>query len=169
MKRIGIVVALAAVLALQVCEWPIELGCAGVRYYALRLEIRDASGNAQALGTTVTLTDGSYQETDSTGWDSLSVYAAGERGGRTYDIRISKPHHNDVEIRNVKTRGGGCVTGHESPPVMITLPVALTLSPNAPPMRSVRLVPPHVLLDRAPYTSSFTPSIYIGANPRADS
>jgi hypothetical protein len=64
----------------------------------------------------------------------------------------------------VETRGGGCVTGHEKTPVTRTVPVVLTLAPGAPEVRSVRLLPPRILLDRAPYPSVavFTP--YVDAN-----
>ena len=51
----------------------------------------DTDGEPQALGATVTLVDGAYQETDTTYDDPLSIYAASDRGGRTYDIRVTKP------------------------------------------------------------------------------
>lgn len=165
MKRVGILAALGAVAALAACNLPIGFGCAGVGYYALRFDIRDVRGDSQALGTKVKLTDGSYQETAGTDWSPLTIYGAGDRGGRTYDVVVSKPHYNDVEIRNLRTRGGGCVTGHEDPPVTTNVNVTLTLASAAPAMRAVRLLPPQVLLDRAPYTTTFTPSIYVDANP----
>jgi len=89
------------------------------------------------------------------------VYAAEERGGRTYDIHVTKPYYTDVWVRGVKAPGGGCVTGHESSPTTITVPVQLTVVAGAPRVRSVYLLPQRMLLDRAPYRTSwaFTPIV----------
>jgi hypothetical protein len=157
--------SVAATAAIAACSNPLgPSGCAGVGYHALRITITDQYGDGQALGATVTLTDGSYQERDGSEFDPVTVWAAGERGGRTYDIRVSKPYYKDVVINGVKTRGGGCVTGHEDPPVTITVPVTLTLAQGAPPIRSLHLVPHHILLDRT-YTESFAFRPYVDANP----
>lgn len=165
MRRVSILSLCGAVAAFWACELPFGAVCAGVGYNALQIDIRDARGEPQALGARVELSDGSYHELDSTSWSALTVMAADERGGRTYDILVSKPFYNDVIIRNVKTRGGGCVTGHESPPVTSILPVTLTLAPGAPAIRSVHLLPPQAFLDRAPHPTTVTPQIYIDANP----
>lgn len=146
------------------CDWSSFMGCAGVGYSALHVTITDAQGNPQALGATVTIYDGTYRETDSTTYDPLSVYTADDRGGRRYDIQVSKPHYADAWVRGVETRGGGCVTGHEKTPVMRTVPVVLTLAPSAPQVRSVHLLPPRILLDRAPYPSVGTFTPYVDAN-----
>jgi hypothetical protein len=62
-------------------------------------------------------------------------------------------------IRGVATRGGGCMTGQENPPVTRTMPIVLPLTPGAPPARSLRLLLEHLPQDRAPYSSAgaFTP------------
>ena len=148
-------------VALASCDWPLDAGCSGVGYYALQVAIRDAQGNPQALGATVTLYDAAYREQDSARYDPLLVYAAQERGGRRYDIQVAKRYYTDTWVRGVEAPGGGCVTGHENTPVTRVVPVVLNLAPNAPPVRSIHLLPPRILLDRAPYPSvgMFTPYV----------
>jgi hypothetical protein len=173
MKRfLAATVAGVALASAAACDGLASLvggDCAGVGYWAVEVTIRDPSGRPQALGATVTLQDGTYQEVHQLrpgDWgDSLTVEAAEERGGRTYDIQVTKPYYNDVSIRGVRAPGGGCVTGHESSPTHITVPVVLSLVANAPAVRSVFLMPPHVLLDRPPYQSSFKFTTFVDANP----
>lgn len=154
--------SLVAALVVVSCE-SLTGGCAGVGYYALQVAIRDAQGNPQALGATVTIYDGSYSAQANSSYDALNVYAADERGGRKYDIQVSKPHYADVWMRGVKTPGGGCVTANENATRLV--PVVLTLAAGAPAVRSVHLLPPHILLDRAPYQSVATFTPYVDANP----
>lgn len=168
-RTVAIVAAAATIAAcLAACsagDFTRNTVCAGVGYVALDVVITDQYGRGQALGATVTLTDGDYSETDSVA-DTLHITGAMDRGGRTYDIRVSKPYYNDVVVRGVKTRGGGCVTGHEDPPVTSTVPVTLALVPGAPPLRAIRILPPRpVLLDRPPHSSAFTPSVTFDADP----
>lgn len=157
MRRASFVIGFSCLTAvLASCSVPTFSGaCAGVGYSAVLVTVRDLAGNPQALGATVTLTDGSYKEVHKPADDILSVYAADERGGRTYDILVTKPFYTDVSVRGVKAPGGGCVTGHESSPTTITVPVQLTLVAGAPPVRSVYLLPRQLLLDRAPYRGSW--------------
>ena len=151
--------------AISSCKIPTFGGdCAGVGYYAVLVTVRDLAGNPQALGATVTLLDGTYSEVHKQLDDPLNVYAAEERGGRTYDIQVSKPNYIDVWVRGVKAPGGGCVTGHESSPTTNTVPVQLTLVAGAPAVRSVFLVPQRVLLDRAPYRTSWAFAPIVDAN-----
>ena len=167
MVRTSLGALLAALLVLTVgsCGWPLVSGCSGVGYYALQVPIRDLQGNPQALNATVTLYDGAYQVQASSREDPLTVYTAQDRGGRRYDIHVTKPYYADVWLRGVDTPGGGCVTGHESKPVTRVVPIVLTLAPGAPAVRSVHLLPPRVLLDRAPYPSVGTFTPYVDANP----
>ena len=139
-------------------------GCSGVGYWALQVAIRDAQGNPLALGATVTLYDGAYREQDSARYDPLTVYAAQERGGRRYDIQVAKRYYADAWVRGVEAPGGGCVTGREKTPVTRTVPVVLSLAPNAPAVREIHLLPPRILLDRAPYPSAGTFTPYVDAN-----
>lgn len=123
--------------------------CTGVGYYAVRLEITDEFGEGLALGATATLTDGEYVEhDDNMNEDPRYIFAAEERGGRTYDVRVSKQYYVDGIVRGVRAPGGGCVTGHESTPTTIDVPVILHPESGAPQVRSVHLVPTRILLDR---------------------
>ncbi len=153
-----------SVFATTSCNLVLPEGCSGVGYNAVRVAIRDDQGNPKALGAVVKLYDGSYQEIDSAIYDPLNVNGAQERGGRTYDIQVSKPYYQDVWVRGVHAPGGGCVTGHESSPVTVTVPVVLTIAAGAPSVRSVHLLPPRITLDRPPYTSSVKYEAFIDAS-----
>jgi hypothetical protein len=143
---------------------PTDDKCAGVGYDALAVNIRDQFGQPQALGATVTLLDGSYMERDVSGVDPLTIRAASDRGGRTYDIRVAKPFYQDAVLNDIHAPDGGCVTGHERESVPRILDVGLTLLPDAPPIRAIYLVPKRVLLDRAPYNGRFAFAPYVDAN-----
>ena len=123
--------------------------------------MRDQQGNPQALGATVILHDGTYSEQDSTDHSPLTILAAEDRGGVTYDVQVTKPYYSDAWVRGVRAPGGGCVTRG----VSVTVPVKLTIAPGAPPVRSVHILPPHVLLDRPPAagTGLFTPYVDVDA------
>jgi len=159
---------IAAALCVSACGRVAGLACAGVGYYAVHVTIRDQSGHAQALGATVNLYDGSYHEVDRAGTDpgssdTLNVWGAEERGGRIYDIQVTKPYYNDVWVRGVPAPGGGCVT--EASAATVTVPVVLTLAPGAPPIRSLYVLPRQVLLDRPPYRGTVTFTAFIDADP----
>jgi hypothetical protein len=144
---------------------PFEGDCAGVGYYAVTVTIRDQLGHAQALGATVNLQDGNYVETHLPKDDSLTVYGADDRGGKTYDIQVTKPFYNEVWVRGVRAPGGGCVTGHGSSPTNIVVPIVLSLAPNAPPARSIHLLPAYSpILDRGRQTT-LTFTTVIDADP----
>lgn len=163
-RRAAAALAIVAVVLLPAaCEFPTAFGCAGVGYYAVTVTVRDQLGRPQALGATVMLQDGTYQETH-TAEDSLSVYGADDRGGKTYDIHVTKPYYNDVWVRGVRAPGGGCVTGHESEPTNIKVPIVLSLVSNAPPVRSIVLLPMYTpILDRGRSPFAFT--AVVDANP----
>lgn len=154
-----------AVVAVAACDilTPYEEVCAGVGYDAVQVDIRDVHGNPQAFGAVVTLIDGSYVERDSSIYDALSVRGAQERGGRTYDIVVSKPHYLDKRINKVKAPGGGCV--HANDHATVTVPVVLTLATDAPAVRSLNVLPRRKIIDRGPYggTATFVP--YLDVNP----
>lgn len=162
-KRIVLFCAAITALAVAACDgFPLNVGCAGVGYYAVQVAIRDVQGNPQALNASITLYDGTFTERDSSIYDPLTILGASERGGRTYDILVSKPYYQDVWVRGVKAPGGGCVTGNEK--ASITVPVVLQLASNAPPVRTVRLLPPRIVLDRPPYRDTATFRTYVDAN-----
>ncbi len=135
-------------------------GCAGVGYYALRMTVRDQTGRAAAIGSTVTVTDGSYRETANP-VDSVQLFAASDRANHTYDVRVTKPYYLDAVATGVRTRAPDCVTGHERDPVTTTVPLVLRLAPNAPPVRSVHLAPDRILIDRIAgrQVASFAPVV----------
>lgn len=153
-RRALVALVLGAAALVAACDgFPFETGCAGVGYSAVTVTVRDQLGHPQALGATVMLQDGSYAETHAPE-DSLTVYGADDRGGRTYDIHVTKPFYNEVWVRGVRAPGGGCVTGHESSPTNIAVPIVLSLAPNAPPTRSIHLLPQYTpILDRGRQTT----------------
>jgi hypothetical protein len=166
MKRVLVLLAAATTVLLSGCNvLGLEGDCAGVGYWAVTVTVRDATGRPQALGATVTLQDGTYEENHVGTEDSLTVYGASDRGGRTYDIHVTKPYYNDVSVRGVRAPGGGCVTGHESSPTNIKVPIVLSLAPNAPPVRSIHLLPTYTpILDRD-HAATFTFATVVDANP----
>jgi hypothetical protein len=121
-----------------------EGNCDGVGYYPLDVTIRNSAGDSIALGATATLDDGSYHEVDSTLYNALEIPVANERGGRIYTIHVTKPLYTDA-VAHARAPGGGCVTNA----VTDTVKIVLTPAPGAPGVRSIHLLPPHVLLDRA--------------------
>lgn len=166
MRRTSVGLALAAVVLAAACSDmlgnSVKRVCGGVGYYALRVKVTDQYGRAQALGAVMTLHDGSYVERDSAA-DSLGIWGADERGGRTYDIQVSKRWYNDAWARGVKTPGGGCVTADNVQTATVRL--QLSLATGAPAVRSLHLVPNRVLLDRSPYISAFAFTPVIDADP----
>jgi len=163
MRHVIVVCTLVASAMLAVgCNFidSTEHVCAGVGYYAVHVTVSDIYGRPQALGATVTLYDGSYVEVDSSPVGAAEFYAAEERGGRTYDIKVTKPWYTDVWVRGVHAPGGGCVT--DAGDATVTVPVQLKLTAGAPRIRSLHLVPDRITMDRPPYnfyTFAFTPVI----------
>ena len=154
----------AAALVGVSCVFPTaNTGCAGVGYFPLYVSVRDEAGVPSALGAIVTLYDGTYVEKDSASRDALQVVAADSRGGRTYDIQVTKPFYRDVWVPRVQVPGGGCVSAGDVP-IPITVPVTLKLAPGAPRVRSLHLLPPRALLDRAPYITALTFTQYLDAD-----
>jgi hypothetical protein len=163
MRSVPVILTTAICVGVAGCDLSgLDTVCSGLGYYALNVTIKDSAGTPQALGALVTLYDGTYQETDSTSADPVAVSAADERGGHTYDIKVTKPWYVDTWVRNVHTAGGGCVTNAGD--VTITVPVTLHLAPNAPPVRSLHLVPFRLLLDRSPYRDTATFAPYLDAD-----
>jgi hypothetical protein len=154
--------ATAAILLIGCAGWPTgDRVCAGVGYYAVTVMIRDDIGNPRALGALVELYDGGYYERDSSIYSPLTVFGADERGGRTYDVRVTKPFYNEAWVRGVKAPGGGCVTRG----VTVEVPVTLGVAPNAPAVRSINLLPPRALLDRPGTAAGFAFTAYVDASP----
>ncbi len=149
------VVLLSSALALSSWNCAFPTGC-NVGFDAVRVTVQDAQGNPIALGATVTLFDGTWSEVDSSIYDPLAIHGAQDRNGRTYDIKVAKPHYNDTWVRGVRVSGGGCSS--------VTVPVVLSVASGAPAVRALRLLPPRLLLDRAPYNSAGTFTPYLDAD-----
>ena len=149
----------ALALSSWTCSFP--TGCQS-GFDAIQVEVRDAQGHPIALGATVTLFDGAWTEVDSSIYEALAIRGAQGRNGRTYDIKVAKPHYNDVWVRGVRVSGGACSS--------VTVPVVLTVASGAPAVRALRLLPPRMLLDRSPYNSvgNFTPYLDADANVSRD-
>lgn len=140
---------LLASLAASACKDFLIGSCGLVAYGpAFDVTIRDQMGNAQALGAVVTFSWDSNRFLDSTRTDSLNVLGGGP--GITYDITVTKRYYGDALVRGIYTPDLGC--GNPGPG--LTVPVALALVVGAPPVRSLYLLPPQVLLDRSPSSRS---------------
>ena len=93
-------------------------------------------------------------------YDPAVVRAADSRGGRTYDVTVSRRWYTDVTVRGVRAPGGGCVSRAPVPAL-----VAVTLHPQAgaPAIRAVALRPSSILMDRG-RTESYAFLPYVDAN-----
>jgi hypothetical protein len=165
MRRWILGCSLAAVVLAGCDRGPITI-CGGVGYYAIAVTLLDDQGNPAALGATLTLDDGPYHEVDSSLYDPLQLFGAPERSGRRYDLKISKPHYQDI-VAQVNVPGGDeCVSGGASiARNSVALRFMLSPLPNAPPVRSIRLYPPSVLLDRSPGRTAWAFTPYVDAAP----
>ena len=110
----------------------------------INVDIRDANGRAQALGATVTFADGAANPADTSVYDSLRV-SGGDYNAR-YDIYVYKPYYNTAVVRDVHAPREAECSGSHGPPV--TVQAVLSLSPGAPPVRSVHFLPDNDRLDR---------------------
>lgn len=118
---------------------------------AFDVTVRDQAGSSQALGSVLTFTWGSNRSQDSTLTDSLHVRGGGP--GVSYDIQVAKRYYRDTLISGVYARDLGC--GNAG--LGVTVPVVLSLVASAPPVRSLYLLPPQVLLDRGKPPFVFAP------------
>ncbi|MDB4874450.1 MAG: hypothetical protein JWM41_896 [Gemmatimonadetes bacterium] len=91
----------------------------------------------------MTLDDGSYHEVDGTIYNPLEIPVASDRGGRISTIHVTKPFYTDA-VTHARASDGGCVANS----VTDTVKIVLTPAPGTPAVRSIHLLPPHVLLDR---------------------
>lgn len=152
----------ATLLALSGCALTGTGDCEMFAAPMLTVEIRDAQGRAQAVGSTITLVTGEARFPQLLREDSLRTMYYQTAGASIVDVVVSKPYYQDVVVRNVKVNAKSCADRNARP---VTLPVVLTLQPDAPVVRAVHLLPPRVLLDRAPYTTTYTFTALVDANP----
>lgn len=101
---------------------------------SLIVEVRDTSGNPAAIGATVTARTSSFETTAEGFGDPLRIPVLAENRGGVFEIRVSKPWHEEVVIPQVVVPEGPCgVT--DSPVVQVTI----SLVPDAPAVRQVVL------------------------------
>jgi hypothetical protein len=96
------------------------------------LVVRDANGNAQALGDTAI----TYRGTDSLisrGFDTLHVQAGFGAPG-TYAVRLKRKFYRETVIPGIVVKAGLC-----GGPVTTSLPVTIELAPGAPPIRAIQV------------------------------
>lgn len=151
MKRRHLLVVLISAAGLSSCKEITGSGCIVAYPAAFDVTIRDQEGRSQALGSVVTFTWGSNRYLDSTLTDSLNVRGGGP--GVSYDIQVAKRYYRDTLVSGAYSRDLGC--GNAGPGV--TVPVVLSLVAGAPPVRSLYLLPPGVLLDRGKPPFAFAP------------
>jgi hypothetical protein len=116
--------------------------CQLVEYPAVAVSVRDASGAGRALGTRVVVR-GYELYPATTEWDTLTIY--GFRGVDYVDVTVSKPGYRDTTVRDVYVPHGRCGRSGTA-----WLSVTLSLSPDAPHVRSFHLLPSALTLDRRP-------------------
>jgi hypothetical protein len=102
-----------------------------VAYFpGIDLLVRDANGQAQAIGDTVV----TYRGTDSvitTGFDTLHVQAGFGAPG-TFAVRLKRKFYRETIVPGVVVQSGVC-----GGPVTTVLPVTLQLTTGAPALRSI--------------------------------
>lgn len=133
--------------------------CPLVAFPGILAEIRDDGGRPAARAALLQVADGSYRDSATGTWDSLKVGAAMNRAGR-YDIQVSRPGYATVSRSNVRVPGGPC--GANKP---VIVPLTLKLLPNAPPVRSVTVIPPRAGFGRGYGTQYFA---FVDAAPGLD-
>ena len=159
---IGAGLAVSAALVLSSCNLFGEGDCTTVGYPLLTVEIRDAQGRAQAAGSTVTIVAGEARYPQLLRDDSLRTTYYQTAGASVVDVVVSKPYYQEVVVKGVKVGANSCLKADNRP---VTLQVVLALAPNAPAVRAVHVLPARVLLDRAPYTTTYTFTALVDANP----
>ncbi|MGH7563909.1 MAG: hypothetical protein ACREK5_05755 [Gemmatimonadota bacterium] len=98
------------------------------------VEVRDAVGEPAAIGATVTAQAPGFETTIEGFGDPLRIPVLAENRGGVFEVRVSKPWHEEAVIPQVVVPEGPCgVT--ETPVVQVTVPLA----PDAPPVRQVVL------------------------------
>jgi hypothetical protein len=97
------------------------------------LEVRDAFGHAQAIGTTAVAHRSDQTTYQSNVYDTLHIFTAYNVTG-TFTVTLSRPYYQDATISNVAVTPNGCVVN------MTKVPVVLQLAPGAPSLRALVVV-----------------------------
>ncbi len=127
----------------------------------INVTIRDQAGNAEALGSVASFSNGTIQVDARSSFDSLVI--SGGTYSQTYDISVRKPFYQDLVLHNVRS-GDGDRCGHPLGPVL-TVQAALSLAAGAPPFRSLFLLPDRITLDRGRPGNNYSFTTVIDASP----
>jgi hypothetical protein len=113
---------------------PSGVACADVGFPGISAQVRDLDGRPVAAGATVTVRDGKFVAS-AVGTNALSIGLANNRAG-TYAVSVAKPYYATTSISSVVVPGGPCGATRT-----VVVPIPLALQPNAPPIRSVTVLP----------------------------
>jgi hypothetical protein len=100
----------------------------------LQLTIRNAAGQAEAAGASVSVLNVDKTPIGTYGPDSLTLTVY-DIGAGTYSVRISKPFYRDTTIANLVVHQGECAEVVQTTKAS----VVLELAPGAPQVRSVAI------------------------------
>ena len=114
--------------------------CTGTGGPSVMVEVRDPKGRPAAIGTTIVIQDGAFKDSvDGTRPRSELHVGAGERRPGRYQVRLYKPGYRPVVLHDVMAPGDEACQYAEPSDVR---KVTLELSPDAPNVRSVIVLPP---------------------------
>ncbi len=118
------------------------MDCTGTGGPSVVVEVRGPDGEPAAFGATLVIRDGAFADTSdaASAWSELYL-GAGERRPGTYDVRITKPGYRPARLRGVRARPTGDPRCDYSEPRGAQRRVQLRLRSDAPPVRSVVVVP----------------------------
>ncbi|MEW5926143.1 MAG: Ig-like domain-containing protein [Gemmatimonadota bacterium] len=118
------------------------VACAGTGGPSVVVEVRDAEGRPAAIGTTIVIQEGEFRDSvpGTRAWDELRV-GAGERRPGTYEVRLYKPGYQPAVLRGVRAPPTGNPRCNYAEPSDVRR-VTLRPLPDAPPVRSVVVLPP---------------------------
>jgi hypothetical protein len=156
------VAALSLAVATAACIGPFDDNgpCALVGFPAVAVVIRDDFGRPAAIGAKLVVRDGDFADSAVGEYDPLRLGTADNRAGK-YAVRVSRPWYGDVAVQNVKVSGDHC-----GAKATVFVPVTLHLVANAPPVRSVAVIPPRAYYSLGGLILDY--QAYVDANPGID-
>lgn len=118
------------------------VACVGTGGPSVVVEVRDPAGRPVAVGTTIVIQEGEFRDSvpGTEAWDQLRV-GAGERRPGTYEVRLYKPGYHPAVLRGVRAPPTGDPRCNYAEPTDVRR-VTLRPLPDAPPVRSVVVLPP---------------------------
>jgi hypothetical protein len=129
------------------------VACVGTGGPSVMVEVRDPQGHPAAFGTTIVIQEGAFRDSvDGTRRPMGPLHVgAGERRPGTYQVRLYKPGYKPVVLHNVRAPGDERCKYAEPTDIRR---VTLELLPNAPPVRSIIVMPPGMGLGIPGYETS---------------